>query len=354
MDAGNLKRSLRRRLRRPGLWLGALALGLLWVLVRFRLDAPLGGFGLGEVWLPGCALLVILFIAPLPWQWTGDARALAPAPRGLAQALPFNAAWIAILLAAFGTRNPPPRPPPPFPPPPGASQPPSPLSLDFLHGSLILLAALAAGRLLAQSEADALRAEAADALAAQARGQALQAQLHPHALFNALSGLTELVHEDPEAAEAALVTLSDFLRRLMRQGARGQAPLGEERALLLLQLRIAELRLGPRLQTDWDWPEWADAATAPPLLLQPLVENALRHGIAARTLGGRLRIRAAREAGALMLEVANTGELVEPSREGMGLGNLRERLALLDPPGRLELTQVGGWTRARVVIPERR
>jgi LytS/YehU family sensor histidine kinase len=219
---------------------------------------------------------------------------------------------------------------------------------------LALLAAVAAGRMMAMREADRRRAEAAHALAAQVQAQALQAQLHPHALFNALSGLTELVHEDPEAAEAALVTLSDFLRRLLRQGACASAPLREERALLNLQLRIAELRLGPRLQVQWEWPDWADDREAPPLLLQPLVENAIRHGIAARTLGGRLRIRVAREDAALLLEVANTGEYLEPAREGLGLGNLRGRLALLDPPGALDLRQRGAWTVARVLIPEAR
>ena len=230
--------------------------------------------------------------------------------------------------------------------------------LDFwLPATALLvafLAALAAGRTMAAREADRRRAQAADALAAQARTQALQAQLHPHALFNALSGLTELVHEDPEAAEAALVTLSDFLRRLLRQGANASAPLGEERALLGLQLRIAELRLGSRLQIQWEWPEWADAQEAPPLLLQPLVENAIRHGIAARTMGGRLRIGAARQKGALLLEVSNTGEYIAPAQEGTGLGNLRERLALLDPPGTLEIGQRGAWTVARVLIPEAR
>ena len=244
--------------------------------------------------------------------------------------------WIALRVAAPGTQS---------------------WRDAWLPGSALLaalLATLAAGRMMAEREADRRRARAADALAAQARLQALQAQLHPHALFNALSGLTELVHEDPEAAEAALVTLSDFLRHLLRKGSQALAPLGEERAMLNLQLRIAELRLGPRLQTEWEWPEWADEAAAPPLLLQPLVENALRHGIAARTMGGRLRIRVAREAGSLALEVANTGELIESGREGMGLGNLRERLALLDPPGTLHLAQRGGWTVARLLIPEAR
>jgi LytS/YehU family sensor histidine kinase len=215
-----------------------------------------------------------------------------------------------------------------------------------------MLLALVVGRAMAEQEAGEAKAQAAGALAAQARNQALQAQLHPHALFNALSGLTELVHEDPEAAEAALLTLTDFLRRLMRQGALDSAPLREERALLELQLRLAELRLGPRLEAQWRWPDWADDTDAPPLLLQPLVENAIRHGIAARTMGGHLRIGVERQDRSLVLEVANTGQLVEPAREGMGLGNLRERLALMDPPGRLELQQRGGWTVARVHLKE--
>ena len=228
---------------------------------------------------------------------------------------------------------------------------PPPLSLDLFHGSLALVAALFLGWVLAEREAEELRAQDANALAAQARTQALQAQLHPHALFNALSGLTELVHEDPEAAEAALINLAEFLRMLMRQGARPLAPLREERALLELQLRLAELRLGPRLETEWRWPDWADGAEVPPLLLQPLVENALRHGVAKRTMGGILRIGVAREPGALLLQVANTG-LLEEGREGMGLGNLRERLALLDPPGRLELKQRGGWTEANIRLEQ--
>ncbi len=364
----DLRASLARRFRRPGLWLGAAGLGLMWALVRLQLDVPFGRHGVWEAWLPGLALLLLLPLSPLPWQWTGDERPLAPAASGLAQALLFNATWIFALLLAIPVVQGPgplsrPHPPPPFdrpfpdpePPPqpaPPRPRPPSPLSLDLFHGSLILLAALAAGRVLAERDREEWRARQADALATQARTQALQAQLHPHALFNALSGLTELVHEDPEAAEAALVTLTEFLRRLMRQGAQTQTLLSEERALLALQLRIAELRLGSRLETEWDWPAWADAVSVAPLLLQPLVENAIRHGIAARTLGGRLRIRIAREAGALVLEVANTGEWTEPAREGTGLRNVRERLALLSPPGDLHLAQRGAWTVARIRLPE--
>lgn len=379
MRALEVRHALTRRLRRPGLWLGATGLGLLWALVRLHLPVPYGRYGLGEAWLPGLALLLLVLLGPVPWQWTGDERPVAPAGRGCLQGLAFHGAWALLFLLAVGVILPPRRPrpagPPPFPPPDTAWGPPGALpgppppafrphplrpipggpldGVALFHAFLILLSALGLGRVLADQEADARRAEASEALALGARAQALQAQLHPHALFNALSGLTELVHEDPEAAEAALITLTDFLRRLMRQGAQAAAPLAEERALVELQLRLAELRLGPRLQAEWDWPDWAGSQPAPPLLLQPLVENALEHGIARRTAGGRLRLRAAREDGGLVLEVANTGELADaPGREGTGLRNLRERLALLRPPGRLELAQRGGWTVARILLPE--
>ncbi|HEU4950835.1 MAG TPA: histidine kinase [Holophagaceae bacterium] len=375
MRALDVRHALSRRLRRPGLWLGATGLGLLWALVRLHLPVPYGRYGLGEAWLPGLALLLLVLLGPVPWQWTGDDRPVAPAARGCLQGLVFHGAWALLFLLGVGLLLPPrgPRPgPPPFPPPDAAWRPPGPPPPAFrprphlrgpaggaldgvalFHAFLLLLSALGLGRVLADQEADARRAEASEALALAARAQALQAQLHPHALFNALSGLTELVHEDPEAAEAALITLTDFLRRLMRQGAQAATPLAEERALVELQLRLAELRLGPRLQAEWDWPDWAGAQPTPPLLLQPLVENALEHGIARRTAGGRLRLRAAREDGGLVLEVANTGELADsPGREGTGLRNLRERLALLRPAGRLELAQRGGWTVARIHLPE--
>ncbi|HJW08134.1 MAG TPA: histidine kinase, partial [Holophagaceae bacterium] len=297
MRSPQLTSALARRVRRPWLWTGVLGLGALWAALRLSLPVPFGRYGLWEAWLPLLLLVPALLLSPLPWQWTGDDRPLAPPARGLGQALIFNGVWIAALLLALDASHPPrPLPPPPGPPPLEGRRPgPPPLSLDLFHGSTALVMALLLGWLLAEREAEELRARAADTLAAQARTQALQAQLHPHALFNAISGLTELVHEDPEAAEAALLTLSDFLRLLMRQGGRPLAPLREERALLELQLRLAELRLGPRLEAEWRWPDWADGLDVPPLLLQPLVENAIRHGVAKRTMGGILRIGVTKE-----------------------------------------------------------
>ena len=167
-----------------------------------------------------------------------------------------------------------------------------------------------------------------------ARVLALQAQLHPHALYNVLAGLAELVHEDPDATEKAIVGLVDLLRMLTRQGNATSLPLAQERALLRRYLSIESLRLGDRLEVHWDWPEWADAVELPPLLLQPLVENAVKHGITPSLKGGILSIRVWRQGQQLVLEVANTGCAWNPrSVEGTGLSNLRERLALLSHLG---------------------
>jgi LytS/YehU family sensor histidine kinase len=210
--------------------------------------------------------------------------------------------------------------------------------------------AMILGWFLAEKErAEAAEAELAE-LARQAQAKALQAQLHPHALYNVLGGLTELVHEDPDAAEEALIGLVEMLRMLTRQGAASELPLSQERALVKHYLAIEEIRLGPRLQVKWQWPEWADPIKLPPLLLQPLVENAIKHGISPCPEGGTLRIGISRTSRDLVLRVANTGHSFDPkAAEGTGLRNLRERLALmpqLDPS--LELRWEEGWALAEL------
>ena len=189
----------------------------------------------------------------------------------------------------------------------------------------------------------------------QARARALQSQMHPHVLFNVLGGLTELVHEDPEAAEEALVGLTELLRMLMKHGSALSLPLGEERALLERYLDIESIRLGPRLEVEVTWQDGLDRILVPPLLLQPLVENAVKHGISPHPEGGIIRIEAARTEMGLLLRVANTGmPLDRGAKAGTGLGNLRERLALL-PQARptLDLRQEGEWTVAelRLEVP---
>jgi LytS/YehU family sensor histidine kinase len=246
---------------------------------------------------------------------------------------------------------------------PGGAAAPPPFRAHFLGRSfqcppqwaLLLLnfpLALMLGWFLAEKE----RAEASErdlrALADQARAQALQAQLNPHALFNILGGMAELVHEDPLAAEEALVGLTDLYRTLTRHSAALAAPLKAERGLLEQYLEIEDMRLGKRLDLQWAWPAWADALDLPPLLLQPLVENAIKHGIAPDPAGGIVRIEVRRGERELVLSVANTGQPMRPGGpEGTGLGNLRQRLALL---GRFKpaftLARDGDWTVARLTL----
>lgn len=210
--------------------------------------------------------------------------------------------------------------------------------------------AIVLGWFLAEKErAESTEAEL-QAKAKEARSKALQAQLHPHALYNTLSGLTELVHEDPDAAEEALVGLTELLRLLTRHAGASELPLAQERTLLRHFLAIEQIRLGARLTVSWNWPDWADTLLLPPLLLQPLVENAVKHGIATAPEGGALKVGIYRAGRDLLLRVANTGTpLAETRGEGTGLRNLRERLALLEPlEASLDLRSEDGWTVAEV------
>lgn len=191
--------------------------------------------------------------------------------------------------------------------------------------------------------------------ARQAQSRALQAQMHPHALFNALNDLAELIHKDPAAAEASVRHLSDFFRRVLKASDLERYTLGEERTLLQDYLDIEQLRLGERLRVTWEWDAGQDREPIPPLLLQPLVENALKHGIAPALEGGELRLVARRRADHLELGVHNTGEA--PRRgmvrgTGLGVRNLRARLQLLfGGRATFELVREEAWTEARIRLP---
>ena len=209
------------------------------------------------------------------------------------------------------------------------------------------------GWILADRERAELQEAASRRAANEAQARVLQGQMNPHVLFNAISGLTELVREDPVAAEAALVNLSDLLRALLDHGSRLRAPLGDERRLVELHLALERLRLGRRLRESWDWPAALDAVEMPPLMIQPLVENALKHGVAVAVGGGELQVRVSREGEDLCVRVANTGP-APAAVEGPGLGlcNLRERLSLLGAPAdALRLHREGDWTVAELRLP---
>lgn len=288
-------------------------------------------------------LVCVVVLAPLPWQWTGDARRKAPLWRGAGQALLFNTFWLGALLLLFG---------------PGQRILVSSGHLHLSPTQSMLLGlqpvALLVGWIIAElqaAEGDRVEAMAArqtlEATARQAQEQALKAQLDPHVLFNALGGISELIRVDPSRAEEAVVSLGELYRKLTIHGRQETVPLAEERALVEDYLAVEHLRLGDRLRVEWQWPDTLSAFRLPPLLLQPLVENAIKHGISPSKVGGTLRISVASEGAGLLITVADDGVPLEASwQPGTGLANLASRLELLGRGSRLDLRQDGPWTVA--------
>ncbi len=164
--------------------------------------------------------------------------------------------------------------------------------------------------------------------AREAELRALRAQLNPHFLFNSLNSINALVGSDPEAARRMCEGLGDFLRRTLALGSRDAVSLGEELALVERYLGIEQVRFGERLRVERAVDPEAVRCRVPPLLLQPLVENAIKHGIQDCVDGGAIRIEARCEAGLLRVVVENPVDLDAPSRrgEGVGLENVRRRL----------------------------
>jgi LytS/YehU family sensor histidine kinase len=175
----------------------------------------------------------------------------------------------------------------------------------------------------------ALDRERLRAQIAEQRLIALTGQLHPHFLFNTLQGISTLIHRDPNAADEMLAKLSDLLRELLRHRDQALVPLGDELRYARTYLEIAQLRFADRLQFEIDVAPALDQASVPLFILQPLVENALAHGIGGRTRGGRVVVKASRTGNRLLLQVADDGAGLTTSatrRDGIGLSNTRERL----------------------------
>jgi len=195
---------------------------------------------------------------------------------------------------------------------------------------------------------------------AEARLEALGAQLHPHFLFNTLQGISTLIHRDAGAADRMLARLSDLLRRTLARPSRPEVPLAEELEVLDHYLEIQRVRFQDRLVVDRAIPAALADALVPHFILQPLVENAIQHGIARHAGSGRIRITAERRDGGLILAVTDDGPGIEGSGEagtsnGIGLSNTRRRLtALYGEAGRVDLSPApGGGVRVSVTLPFR-
>jgi two-component system sensor histidine kinase AlgZ len=189
----------------------------------------------------------------------------------------------------------------------------------------------------------------------EARLMALTSRIRPHFLFNSLNAVLGIIRSDPQRAETALEELSDLFRVLMAEN-RELVTLGDEVALCRQYLDLERLRLGERLQVKWDIGAGPQDALVPPLMLQPLLENAVYHGIEPSAGPAEVSIRIVREGDQIRIELRNPfhGDNHHHAGNRMALENIRERLMLFyDIEARLETEAKGGVFHADIRLPYR-
>ena len=345
---GALRHYLGTRIRKPWVWATILVFGIPFIGISLFLYMKVGCSHLGFAVLASIfgPLMIALFYAalsPLAWLWTGDSRLEAPLRRGILQAVLFSSVFIsALVLVETGI-----------------------LRLAGLKAPLQIPSSLAAalalhvpastlvGWFIMTGERTEREKRAAEHRASEAQWILLRGQLSPHFLFNALNGLAELVHTDPAAAEQSLLDLAELYRGLLSHGDEPLEVLRQERMLVERYLAVEHTRLADRLRVQWDWDSALDDMKTPPFILQPLVENAIKHGIAPFPQGGDLRISMRREGGGLRLQVSNTGKALPlVLGNGTGLRNMEARLELAyGKDASLKLRSEGEWVVADLWLP---
>ena len=265
-------------------------------------------------------------VAALAWMlaWEGWVRALVG-----------SAAFDAGLLDGYRAQRP--------------VIPPAGVLLFWLSGMLhYLLIAFEASR---RAEARELGFEV---LAREAELKALRAQIDPHFLFNSLQSISALTSADPAGARRMCLLLADFFRSSVRLGARDRVRLDEEMEMVRAYLDIERVRFGPRLSSEVVLESGCGACLIPPLILQPLVENAVRHGIHSLVGGGVVRVTARCDAGSVHLRVRNPVDADAATRPGAGVGldNVKRRLAATFAGGtETRWRREDGWFHVDVRFP---
>lgn len=229
--------------------------------------------------------------------------------------------------------------------------------LLFAAGALLYIATVTVHYLMLEVDAAREAEEAAlryQVLAREAELRAFKAQVDPHFLFNSLNAVASLCGTRPADAREMAQRLADFFRMMLRVGAQERIPLRDEIDLVSRYLAIEKVRFGDRLDVSIDVDAGAAACDVPPLLLQPLVENAVRHGVASMLEGGKIEITATLSEGMLRIHIDNPAD---PDRddvrgEGIGLQNARGRLtAVSDGRARLSAEEAEGRFRVAIELP---
>ena len=203
-------------------------------------------------------------------------------------------------------------------------------------------------------ERERARSEGIERQAVVGQLRALQAQIEPHFLFNTLANVTTLIDPDPAAAKRMLESFIRFLRSSLAATRAESTTLGEEAELIASYLDVLQIRMGARLRYAIDIPPGLRGFSLPPMLLQPIVENAIRHGLEPKVEGGEVALAARREGERVRIDVTDTGAgFGAATRGGVGLTNIRERLRLLyGDAGRLEIADnAAGGARVTLTVP---
>jgi two-component system sensor histidine kinase AlgZ len=220
----------------------------------------------------------------------------------------------------------------------------------FLAGALLYLLSVASHYLLAGVE----RAARIEVLAREAELKALKAQLDPHFLFNSLNSISSLCGSNPATARTLTTLLAEYLRKSLRTGSAEAITLSEELELVASYLAIERIRFGPRLEVAQEIDENVRGYRVPPLLLQPLVENAVKHGIGQLLEGGVVHISAVRSGEQVRIAIENACDPDRPQQAGerIGLANTRRRVeTYYGPAARMDIHNDVRTFRVTLLLP---
>jgi sensor histidine kinase YesM len=234
------------------------------------------------------------------------------------------------------------------------------IAITLLVGSVVTVVEVLAYRLRTaklELQARQLEEERARKREVQARLSSLESRIHPHFLFNTLNSISALIREDPVRAERIVERLAALLRYSLDSSAKPVVPLRQELRVVEDYLQIEKTRFGERLRYTVNIPAGLEDLELPPLTLQTVVENCIKHVVSPSRHSSEIRIAARLDAGCLLLEVSDDGPGFDasPLPAGHGLENLRERIStLFDGAGRLEFARRDGLMVVSIAVPQKK